>query len=126
MNPKKLAPGDNKLHPLMESPQALRSLAEAAIWTGRWYYAGCNTVHCTYGKEDASLHDEIAHPCPEGVAQFIAAVDPSVVIALLDRIACLECGLDERVRTLEAEVALLRSQLVAKAASSPSTPQTHP
>lgn len=75
-------------------PEALRALAEAAAWTGKWYYAGCNTVHCTYDKEDSIEHDEIAHPIPLGVSGYIAAAQPQAVIALLDRIAELESQLE--------------------------------
>ena len=75
-------------------PEALRALAEAATWTGKWYDAGCNTVHCTYDKEDSILHDEIAHPVPFGVSGYIAAAHPQAVIALLDRIAELESELE--------------------------------
>ena len=75
-------------------PEALRALAEAAKWTGKWYDAGCNTVNCTYDKEDSILHDEIAHPVPFGVSGYIAAAHPQAVIALLDRIAELESELE--------------------------------
>ena len=75
-------------------PEALRALAEAAKWTGKWYDAGCNTVYCTYDKEDSSQHDEIAHPVPFGVSGYIAAAHPQAVIALLDRIAVLESELE--------------------------------
>ena len=75
-------------------PEALRALAEAATWTGKWYDAGRNTVHCTYDKEDSILHDEIAHPVPFGVSGYIAAAHPQAVIALLDRIAELESELE--------------------------------
>lgn len=75
-------------------PEALRALAEAAKWTGKWYDAGCNTVYCTYDKEDSILHDEIAHPVPFGVSGYIAAAHPQAVIALLDRIAELESELE--------------------------------
>ena len=75
-------------------PEALRALAEAAKWTGKWYDAGCNTVYCTYDKEDSILHDEIAHPVPFGVSGYIAAAHPHAVIALLDRIAELEAQLE--------------------------------
>ncbi len=75
-------------------PEALRALAEAAKWTGKWYDAGCNTVHCTYDKEDSILHDEIARPVPFGVSGYIAAAHPQAVIALLDRIAELEAQIE--------------------------------
>lgn len=75
-------------------PEALRALAESVAWTGRWYDAGCNTVHCTYDKEDSIEHDEIAHPVPLGVSGYIAAAHPQAVIALLDRIAELEAQLE--------------------------------
>lgn len=75
-------------------PEALRALAEAAKWTGKWYDAGCNTVYCTYDKEDSILHDEIAHPVPFGVSGYIAAAHPQAVIALLARIAELESELE--------------------------------
>ena len=76
-----------------KQPEALRALAESAAWTGRWYDAGCNTVHCTYDKEESIEHDEIAHPVPLGVSGYIAAAHPQAVIALLDRIAELEAQL---------------------------------
>ena len=75
-------------------PEALRALAEAAKWTGKWYDAGCNTVYCTYDKAGSILHDEIAHPVPFGVSGYIAAAHPQAVIALLDRIAELESELE--------------------------------
>ncbi len=75
-------------------PEALRALAEAAKWTGKWYDAGCNTVHCTYDKEDSILHHEIARPVPFGVSGYIAAAHPQAVIALLDRIAELEAQIE--------------------------------
>ena len=74
--------------------ERLRVLAEAATWTGKWYDAGCNTVHCTYDKEDSIQHDEIAHPVPLGVSGYIAAAHPQAVLALLDRIADLEAQLE--------------------------------
>ena len=77
-----------------KQPEALRALAESVAWTGRWYDAGCNTVHCTYDKEDSIEHDEIAHPVPLGVSGYIAAAHPQAVIALLDRIAELEAQLE--------------------------------
>ena len=75
-------------------PEALRALAEAAKWTGKWYDTGCNTVYCTYDKEDSILHDEIAHPVLFGVSEYIAAAHPQAVIALLARIAELESELE--------------------------------
>ena len=60
----------------------LRELAAAALWTGRWYDAGCNTVQCDYnGGEE---HDEIAHPCPLGITEYIAAVHPAAILEILD------------------------------------------
>ena len=76
-----------------QQPEALRALAESVAWTGRWYDAGCNTVHCTYDNADVIAHDEIAHPVPLGVSGYIAAAHPQAVIALLDRIAELEAQL---------------------------------
>ncbi len=66
---------------------ALRRLASAALWTGRWYDAGCNTVNCTYA--DAQTSDEvgeIAHPCPLGLTDYLVAVQPSAILSLLDSI----------------------------------------
>ena len=74
--------------------ERLRVLAEAATWTGKWYDAGCNTVHCTYDKEDSIQHDVIAHPVPLGVSGYIAAAHPQAVLTLLDRIADLEAQLE--------------------------------
>jgi hypothetical protein len=63
----------------------LESLAKGAEWTGRWYYAGCNTVECKYPPSThnyAGQVDEIAHPVPLNVAEFIAAANPSAIIDL--------------------------------------------
>lgn len=96
-------------------PEALRALAEAAKWTGKWYDAGCNTVYCTYDKEDSILHDEIAHPVPFGVSGYIAAAHPRAVIALLDRIAELESELE----AVDADRAM-RAQAAPAAVAGPS------
>ena len=74
--------------------QRLRELAQKATYTGGWYYAGCNTVHCDYSNDDGYQHDEVAHPVPLGCAEFIAAANPAVVLALLDEI--------DRLRAIEA------------------------
>lgn len=60
----------------------LRELAAAALWTGRWYDAGCNTVQCDYSNKKE--HDEIAHPCPLGITEYIAAVHPAAILEILD------------------------------------------
>ncbi len=67
------------------SRDKLRQLANDALWTGGWYDAGCNTVHCDYDGKDEH-HDEIAHPCPLGVTGYIAAVHPRQILALLDEL----------------------------------------
>ena len=57
----------------------LRTLAEDTLAiTGEWYDAGCNTVQ--YYKD----HDVIANPCPLGIIDYIVAVSPEKIIALLD------------------------------------------
>lgn len=63
----------------------LKRLAETSLWTGRWYYGGCDTVMGTYCSDDASDHDEIAHPMPLGVAEFIAAANPAAVLELIQQ-----------------------------------------
>lgn len=62
----------------------LRELAEQAKWTGRWYDAGCNTVICSYGKDDPAEHDEVAHPVPLGITEYLAAVNPAAILSLLE------------------------------------------
>ena len=67
----------------------LRKLANAALWTGRWYDAGCDTVLCTYDAQDTE-HGEIAHPEPTGICAYLAMVQPANVLALLDEIDALQ------------------------------------
>ncbi|MBU9420805.1 hypothetical protein KTE23_30090, partial [Burkholderia multivorans] len=66
----------------------LRELAQAALWTGNWYDAGCNTLMCTYPENSGDLSgesDEIAHPCPLGLVEYMEAAQPKAILALCDR-----------------------------------------
>jgi hypothetical protein len=77
---------------------ALESLAKAAEWTGHWYYAGCNTVECKYPPSThnyAGQVDEIAHPVPLNVAEFIAAANPSVILDLCAEVRRLRESVDK-------------------------------
>lgn len=65
---------------------ALRKAAQEAAWTGRWYDGGCNTVFCDYNGKPGPEHDEIAHPCPLGITEFLASVNPPAILDLLDRL----------------------------------------
>lgn len=71
----------------------LRELAKAALWTGDWYDAGCNTLMCTYPENSGDLSgesDEIAHPTPLGLVEYMAAAQPKVILALCDRLEAAE------------------------------------
>ncbi|MBR7900746.1 hypothetical protein [Burkholderia multivorans] len=71
----------------------LRELAQAALWTGNWYDAGCNTLMCTYPENSGDLSgesDEIAHPCPLGLVEYMAAAQPKAILALCDRLEAAE------------------------------------
>ncbi|MBU9308326.1 hypothetical protein [Burkholderia multivorans] len=71
----------------------LRELAKAALWTGDWYDAGCNTLMCTYPENSGDLSgesDEIAHPCPLGLVGYMEAAQPKAVLALCDRLEAAE------------------------------------
>ncbi|WP_157765520.1 hypothetical protein [Burkholderia multivorans] len=71
----------------------LRELAQAALWTGNWYDAGCNTLMCTYPENSGDLSgesDEIAHPCPLGLVGYMAAAQPKAILALCDRLEAAE------------------------------------
>src|SRR5690554_5829428 len=73
--------------------EKLKELAQDAKWTGRWYNSGCNTVMCDYdGKDD---HDEIAHPVPIGIADYIAAVHPAAVLKLIDELESVTAERDQ-------------------------------
>ncbi|EGD06626.1 hypothetical protein B1M_00570 [Burkholderia sp. TJI49] len=80
----------------------LRELAQAALWTGNWYNAGCNTLMCTYPENSGDLSgesDEIAHPCPLGLVEYMEAAQPKVILALCDRLEAAEKDA-ERYRAL--------------------------
>lgn len=71
----------------------LRELAQAALWTGNWYNAGCNTLMCTYPENSGDLFgesDEIAHPCPLGLVEYMEAAQPKAILALCDRLEAAE------------------------------------
>ncbi|WP_261524168.1 ead/Ea22-like family protein [Burkholderia multivorans] len=71
----------------------LRELAQAALWTGNWYDAGCNTLMCTYPENSGDLSgesDEIAHPCPLGLVGYMEAAQPKAILALCDRLEAAE------------------------------------
>ncbi|MBU9624724.1 hypothetical protein [Burkholderia multivorans] len=71
----------------------LRELAQAALWTGNWYNAGCNTLMCTYPENSGDLSgesDEIAHPCPLGLVGYMEAAQPKAILALCDRLEAAE------------------------------------
>ncbi|MDR8750729.1 hypothetical protein FEP95_04801 [Burkholderia multivorans] len=71
----------------------LRELAQDALWTGNWYNAGCNTLMCTYPENSGDLSgesDEIAHPTPLGLVEYMAAAQPKVILALCDRLEAAE------------------------------------
>lgn len=76
----------------------IEALAKEAEWTGRWYYAGCNTVECKYPPSThnyAGQVDEIAHPVPLNVAPFIAEANPETVLALIAEVRALR---DDKAR----------------------------
>lgn len=75
----------------MNDLDALEALAKAALWTGDWHDAGCNTVECKYpeGSELAGEHDEIAHPVPLGITGYIAAVQPKTILSLIAEVRAL-------------------------------------
>ncbi|WP_261537064.1 hypothetical protein [Burkholderia multivorans] len=80
----------------------LRELAQAALWTGNWYDAGCNTLMCTYPENSGDLSgesDEIAHPCPLGLVEYMEAAQPKAILALCDRLEAAEKDA-ERYRAL--------------------------
>ncbi|WP_261524494.1 hypothetical protein [Burkholderia multivorans] len=80
----------------------LRELAQAALWTGNWYDAGCNTLMCTYPENSGDLSgesDEIAHPCPLGLVGYMEAAQPKAILALCDRLEAAEKDA-ERYRAL--------------------------
>lgn len=65
--------------------------AKALEWTGKWYNAGCGTVHCDYkGQFTDDGHGEVAHPEPIGAASYIASASPANVLTLIARIRELE------------------------------------
>lgn len=104
----------------------LEELARAALWTGDWN-ASCGTVDCAYpaDSEFAGEFDEIAHPVPVGVSDYIAAAQPKVALALIAEVRALRTRLeidprhpydgiycrDETIRQLEGEVRALRAKL---------------
>lgn len=69
---------------------ALELLAKAAQWTGDWN-ASCGTVDCSYPADSkfAGEFDEIAHPVPVGVSDYIAAAQPKVALALIAEVRAL-------------------------------------
>ena len=65
--------------------EELKRLAEAALWTGRWYDGGCETLMGTYGDDSESCegHGEIAHPVPLGIVPYLVEVQPAAVLYLI-------------------------------------------
>jgi len=92
-----------------EQINELRKLAEAAMWTGRWYDGGCETLMGTYGddSEGAEGHGEVVHPVPLGIVPFLAAVQPAAIIALIAEIDSLR----DEVNGLTGELGRERERL---------------
>lgn len=68
----------------------LEALAKAALWTGDWN-ASCGTVDCAYPADSklAGEFDEIAHPVPLGVSDYIAAAQPRAILELIAEVRTL-------------------------------------
>jgi len=83
--------------------EELKRLAEAALWTGRWYDGGCETLMGTYGddSEGAEGHGEVVHPVPLGIVPFLAAVQPAAILELIAEVERLNAV----IRQLTAEAA---------------------
>ena len=62
----------------------LERLAKESLWTGDWN-ASCGTVDCAYSADSkfAGEFDEIAHPVPNGVSDYIAAAQPKAILELV-------------------------------------------
>jgi hypothetical protein len=92
-----------------EQTNELRKLAEAALWTGRWYDGGCETLMGTYGddSENAEEHGEVVHPVPLGIVPFLAAVQPAAILALIAEIDSLR----DEVNGLTGELGRERKRL---------------
>lgn len=79
----------------------LKEFATDALWTGKWYDQGCNTVACDYDGKEGMDHDEIAHPCPLGLTEYLVAVQPKNTLVLLATVAALQASIAEFVATEE-------------------------
>ena len=65
--------------------EELKRLAEAALWTGRWYNGGCETLMGTYGdnSEFCESHGEIAYPFPLGIVPYLVEAQPAAILELI-------------------------------------------
>lgn len=86
--------------------ETLRALANAALWTGKWYDQSCNTVACDYSGNN-EFHDEIAHPCPLGLTEYLVAVQPKNMLVFIGAVDIFVARLAE----LNAEVAALQKDV---------------
>jgi hypothetical protein len=69
----------------------LERLAKESLWTGDWN-ASCGTVDCAYSADSkfAGEFDEIAHPVPNGVSDYIAAAQPKAILELVGEVRRLQ------------------------------------
>lgn len=89
--------------------------AKALEWTGKWYYAGCGTVHCDYkGQDPDDHHGEVAHPEPIGAASYIASASPANVLTLIARIRELEQYKSEAIEVIAPVLDYARPLNLAK------------
>lgn len=68
--------------------EELKRLAEAALWTGRWYDGGCETLMGTYGdnSEFCESHGEIAYPFPLGIVPYLVEAQPAAILELIAKL----------------------------------------
>ena len=83
--------------------EELKRLAEAALWTGRWYDGGCETLMGTYGdnSEFYESHGEIAYPFPLGIVPYLVEAQPAAILELIRQRDELLAALEKERRRLD-------------------------